>query len=135
MLEIPDGNWWDWDVVAWDGARFVIGSNYDLSYSHSLELVFTDPVYVQCPALFHDPVFREPTPEEERLVRRTGEPFPVLVAFEAECGCAPMTGLIAAGGLEIVTGPVLRYWRDDADMEPGWRRAPWVTPPASSPSP
>ena len=90
----------------------------------------TDPVYVQCPAFFQDPVFREPTAEERNLAGRTGEPFPVLVAFDSEGGAASVSGLIAAGGLRIVRGTVFRYWREV--LEPGRRRAPWLAPPATA---
>jgi hypothetical protein len=110
VIELPEGNWWDWDVVAWDPGRFVLGADFDLTYHHNLELVFSDPVYVQCPAFFQHPVFREPTPGERSLVRlMVQEPEPVVVAFDAEVGAGEVSGLIAAGGVQVVAGTVLRY--------------------------
>ncbi|WP_405021252.1 hypothetical protein OHV05_34455 [Kitasatospora sp. NBC_00070] len=127
-IELPAGSWWDWDVVAWDRGRFLLAADYDLTYHHALELVFTMPTFVSCPANFHDPEFRAPTSEELATVtRRLGETPPVLVAFEADAGGSePVSCLIAADRLDIVQGIVLRYWRED--VAPDQRFAPWVRP-------
>ncbi|MFF0740219.1 hypothetical protein ACFYVL_07440 [Streptomyces sp. NPDC004111] len=79
--------------------------------------------------MFHDPVFRSPSPDELlRVTRRLGEQPPVVVAFEADAGGQePTSCLIAAERLDIVHETVLRYWREDA--APGQRFAPWVRPP------
>ncbi|MGW4895890.1 hypothetical protein ACWEQL_27090 [Kitasatospora sp. NPDC004240] len=129
MILLPEGSWWDWDVVEWNAGRLRLGAGYDLTYHHGLELVFTDPLHVTCPVAFQDPVFRDPTPEERRTVsRQLGETPAVLVAFESDGGGPdPASGLIAAGGLDIVQGTVYRYWRDN--LAPGERLAPWVRPP------
>ncbi|WP_377266792.1 hypothetical protein [Peterkaempfera sp. SMS 1(5)a] len=102
-----------------------------MSYHHGLELVFSDPVFVMCPAVFHEPIFREPTPDEVRLVAgQVGEVPAVVVAFEADAGGPePASGLIAAGRLEVVRGIVFRYWREN--LAAGERLAPWVRPPRS----
>ncbi|MEU5054926.1 MULTISPECIES: hypothetical protein [unclassified Streptomyces] len=129
MVQLPQGSWWDWDVVAWDPGRLCLGAGHDISYAHGLELVFTDPVFVVCPAAFHDPTFREPTVDEVGLVARgLGETPPVLVAFDADGGGPTLvSGLVAAGRLDIVQGIVFRYWRED--LAAGERLAPWVRPP------
>lgn len=129
VIVLPPGSWWDWDVVAWDAGHLRLGAGYDLSYHHGLELLFTDPVLVACPSAFRDPTFRQPTPEEVRdVARQVGEPPAVLVAFEADAGGAePASGLIGAGGLEVVVGVVYRYWHED--LPAGARLAPWVRPP------
>ncbi|MBT2529921.1 hypothetical protein J7E91_32310 [Streptomyces sp. ISL-99] len=77
--------------------------------------MFSDPAFVTCPAAFQDPVFREPTPDEVRLVaRQVGETPPVLVAFEADAGGPTLaSGLVAAGQLDIVQGTVFRYSREN----------------------
>ncbi|WP_431772746.1 hypothetical protein [Streptomyces cucumeris] len=105
-LRLPEGSWWDWDVLGWDPGAFRLAAGYDLTYHHGLELVFGDPVFVSCPAAFHDPVFRAPTAEEvATVVRRLGERPTVLAAFEADAdGTEPVSCLIAAGRLEIVHG-------------------------------
>ncbi len=128
-IELPEGSWWDWEVLAWDSGRFRLAADYDLSYHHGLELVFTAPLFVSCPAAFHDPVFRAPTPEELlRAGRQLGGRPPVLVAFEADAGGSePISCLVAAERLDIVQETVLRYWRED--WAPGRRFAPWVQPP------
>ncbi|MFC8721848.1 hypothetical protein [Kitasatospora sp. NPDC057198] len=128
--ELPEGSWWDWDVVSSTPELFVLGADHDLTYHHALELRFHGPAFVQCPdEFFQDPVFRTATPREVELVSRAAGGAPgVLVAFECEVdGEAPATGLIAARRLEIAPGLVFRYWRER--LEPGQRRAPWVRPP------
>lgn len=129
-LQLADGSWWDWDVITWDGGQFRLAAGYDLSYSHGLELIFIEPLFVTCPSTFRDPVFREPTPDETSLVtRQVGEASPaVLVAFEADAGGQEAVScLIAAEQLDIVHGTVFRYWRED--LAPGERLAPWVRTP------
>lgn len=128
MIELPEGSWWDWDIVAWTPGQLRLGAGHDISYAHGLELVFSDPVFVTCPAAFQDPVFRAPTPDEVRLIgRQVGETPRVLVAFEADAGgTSPASGLVAAGQLDIVQGTVFRYWRESLAV--GERLAPWVKP-------
>ncbi|MFD4655914.1 hypothetical protein ACFWP2_09785 [Kitasatospora sp. NPDC058444] len=111
MITLPAGSWWDWDVWSWRPGELRLAAGYDLGYHHGLELVFADPLYVRCPGSFQDPVFRPPTPEERWLVeRQCGEEPGVLVAFEADGGGAePVSGLIAAGGVEVRVGTVLRH--------------------------
>lgn len=111
MIELPEGSWWDWDVYSWRPGELILAAGHDLCYHHGMELVLTDPLYVRCPGAFQDPVFREPTPDERRLVeRQCGEEPGVLLAFEADGGGAePVGGLIAAGGLEVRVGWVRRY--------------------------
>ncbi|MFJ6011377.1 hypothetical protein [Streptomyces sp. NPDC092952] len=126
---LPEGSWWDWDVVSWDPGRLRLGAGHDLSYHHGLELVFDCPVLVACPSEFQDPVFRAPTQVEVAGVARAVGGVPeVVVAFDADAGGrGPVACLIAAERLEIVQETVLRYWREDA--APGQRFAPWVRPP------
>ncbi|MFG2695729.1 hypothetical protein [Kitasatospora sp. NPDC048407] len=128
-VELPEGSWWDWDVVSWDPSRLVLGTGHDLTYHHLLELRFDEPELVTCPATFQDPAFRDPTPAEmARVQRQLGSLPPVLVAFTADAGGAdPADGLIAAGRLTIVRGTVFRYWR--GELGPDERHAPWVRPP------
>ncbi|MFI8965925.1 hypothetical protein ACIGO8_27880 [Streptomyces sp. NPDC053493] len=129
MIELPEGSWWDWDIVSWDPGQLRLGAGHDIAYAHGLELVFSDPLFVTCPAAFQDPAFRAPTPAEVGLVaRQVGETPPVLVAFEADAGGpSPASGLVAARRLRIVRGIVFRYWRED--LAAGERLAPWVRPP------
>ncbi|MER5988961.1 hypothetical protein [Streptomyces sp. NPDC001787] len=128
-LELPEGSWWDWDVLAWGRDQFRLAADFDLSYHHALELVFTAPLLVRCPAAFQDPVFRAPTPEELlRVTQQLGGRPPVLVVFEADAGgWEPASCLVAAERLDIVQETVLRYWREDA--APDQRFAPWVQLP------
>ncbi|MFD7909651.1 hypothetical protein ACFV30_02840 [Streptomyces sp. NPDC059752] len=97
-IRLPEGSWWDWDVIAWTAGQLRLAAGHDLTYHHGLELVFDDPVFVSCPSSFHDPTFRAPSPEELLKVSRqvVGEPS-VVVAFEADAGGQePVSCLIAA---------------------------------------
>ncbi|MDQ0958671.1 hypothetical protein QFZ66_002549 [Streptomyces sp. B4I13] len=126
---LPEGSWWDWDVVVWTPGEFRLAAGADLAYHHGLELVFADPAFVACPAAFHDPVFREPTPGElASLDRRLGERPPLVAAFDADAGGPdPTPCLVTAERLEIVREHVLGYAREDAP--PGQRFAPWARGP------
>ncbi|WP_327358912.1 hypothetical protein [Streptomyces sp. NBC_01304] len=128
-IQLPEGSWWDWDVVAWDGGQLRLAAGHDLTYHHGLEVIFSDPAFVSCPSGFHDPVFRSPWPDELlKLTRKLGEKPPIVVAFEAHTGGQePVSCLIAAERLDIVQETVLRYWREDAG--PDQRFAPWVSVP------
>ncbi len=128
-IRLPEGSWWDWDVVSWNAGQLRLAAGHDLAYHHGLELVFDDPVFVSCPSSFHDPVFRAPSSEELLdITRHLGGELPVVVAFEADAGGPePASCLVAAGRLEIVRETVLRYWREDA--APSQRFAPWVRSP------
>ncbi|MFD5413484.1 hypothetical protein [Streptomyces nojiriensis] len=128
-IQLPEGSWWDWDVVAWDSGQLRLAAGYDLAYHHGLELVFGDPFFVCCPAVFYDPIFRAPTADELlRVTRQVGERPPVVVAFEADAGGQePVSCLIAAERFDVVQESVLRYWREDAG--PDQRFAPWVRSP------
>jgi hypothetical protein len=108
---LPEGSWWDWEVIVRDGGRLRLAAGYDLTYHHGLEVVLTDPCFVSCPAAFQDPVFREPTAQETaRLRRALGGAPPVVVAFEADAGGpGPVSCLIAAERLDIVPGLVRRH--------------------------
>ncbi|MFC6599601.1 hypothetical protein [Kitasatospora paranensis] len=115
-------------MIGWDAVAFRLAAGYDLCYHHGLELVFADPAYVACPTAFQDPVFRAPTPEEAAAVaRRLGGTPPVLVAFEADAGGPqPVTCLIAAATLDVVTGTVLRHRPER--LAPGERVTERVAP-------
>ncbi|WBO63340.1 hypothetical protein [Streptomyces camelliae] len=129
---LPEGSWWDWEVIVWDGGHLRLAAGHDLTYHHGLEVVFTAPGFVACPSAFQDPVFREPTAEETaRLRRALGETPPVVVAFEADAGGpAPVSCLVAAEGLDILPGLVHRHPRARERPAPGpadWPGAPLPT--------
>ena len=125
--------WPDWDLFSWNGWELRLAAGTDLSYHHGLELVFAGVSYLACPAQFHDPRFREPTPQErDTVLRYVGEPPPVVVAFdiEAESGGGVLPCIVAAEGLEVVTGMVYRYWREN--LREGERLSPYVRRPDGS---
>ncbi|MEH1098449.1 hypothetical protein [Micromonospora sp. CPCC 205561] len=53
-----------------DGSQLRLAAGYDLTYHHSLEMVFTDVAYLACPTQFQNDRFREPDLDERALVRR-----------------------------------------------------------------
>ncbi|MBO3741675.1 hypothetical protein [Actinoplanes flavus] len=111
IVELPEGSWWDWELLRFDGCRLRLAAGYDLTYHHGLELVFIDVTYLVCPARFQDPVFREPTARELDQVRRcAGDEAAVVVAFDIEAQTGPglVSCLIAADSVEVVHAVVLR---------------------------
>ena len=116
LLPLPEGSWWDWTVLGYDGSRLTLAAGHDVTYHHGLEVVFTDTLYVRCPMDFADPAFREPTPEERAEVTRlVGDEPPVLVAFEADGGgTASSSCLIAAEDWAVRQGRFSR--RGSADV-------------------
>lgn len=128
-IELPEGSWWDWDIVSCDVGQLCLGAGHDLTYHHGLELTFRGPTFVSCPTGFQDPIFRAPTPQEVHAVTgQIGELPSLLIAFEADAGGRePATCLIASETVEIRLGTVFRYWRED--LAPGERLAPWVQAP------
>jgi hypothetical protein len=133
VIELPEGSWWDWDVLHFDGTQLRLAAGHDLTYHHGLEVVFTDVDYLACPTRFQDPRFRQPTLDELLMVRRhVGEEPAVVVAFDIEAlvGSDLLPCLVAAGSVEVVSGQVYRYWRDNLAV--GERLAPRAQPPAPS---
>ncbi|MFY4723578.1 hypothetical protein [Streptomyces sp. LaBMicrA B280] len=118
---LPEGSWWDWEVIGWDAGALRLAADHDLTYHHTLEVVFVAPALVSCPLAFQDPVFRAPTTDEaEHLARTLGERPPVVVAFEADAGGSePVSCLIAAERVEIRQGPVPRNTRPPDARTPG----------------
>ncbi|MFF5976070.1 hypothetical protein ACFY7C_31625 [Streptomyces sp. NPDC012769] len=116
LLPLPEGSWWDWTVLRYDGSRLTLAAGHDLTYHHGLEVVFTDTLYMRCPTDFMDPAFREPTPRERaEITRLVGDEPGVLVAFEADGGgTEPVSCLIAADGWAIRQGRFSR--RGSADV-------------------
>ncbi|MGW4567028.1 hypothetical protein ACWEN3_33080 [Streptomyces sp. NPDC004561] len=126
---LPEGSWWDWDVLAWDAGQLRLAAGHDLAHHHGLEVAFVGPLFVSCPFAFQDPAFRPPTAEEtDRLARTIGETPPVVVALEADGGGPePVSCLVAAERLDIRPGLVPRRPRARARAAPGLRD--WPGPP------
>lgn len=130
VLRLPEGSWWDWEVIGWDLGTLCLAAGSDLTYHHDLEVRFSGAVYVACPESFSDPVFREPSDTDRKLLRHLYSDDPLQVyAFDVDppSGNEPMACVIVAASVQVVRGVVYRYWRDH--LQPGERRAPWVQPP------
>ncbi|MGC4790674.1 hypothetical protein ACLQ22_22945 [Micromonospora sp. DT178] len=130
VVQLPEGSWWDWDLLGWNGSELSIAAGHDLTYHHGVELVFTDVHYLACPTRFSDPQFREPTSDEYETVRAfVGEVPPAVVAFDVEAvvGWKVLPCVVAAASVRIVTGLVYRYWRED--LKEGERLASFLRRP------
>ncbi|MDI3408248.1 hypothetical protein [Streptomyces cavernicola] len=110
-LVLPEGSWWDWEVLAWDTDSLRLAADHDLTYHHGLELTFHGPLLVHCPTSFQDPVFRPPAPAELAAVTdQLGERPGVLIPFTAEAGGrARVDCLIAAERVEVIRELVLKW--------------------------
>ncbi|GAA2556346.1 hypothetical protein GCM10010435_28770 [Winogradskya consettensis] len=116
-LELPEGQWWDWEIMTWNAGALTLAASTDLTYHHGLEVVFSDVGFVQCPALFHHAVFREPSDAERDFVlRQAAGDASLIVAFdhdEQDAAGRALSGLIGAGDVRLVTGTAYRYDRGD----------------------
>ncbi|MEV6492332.1 hypothetical protein AB0M20_27470 [Actinoplanes sp. NPDC051633] len=128
LLEMPDGPWWEWEILSLNRGRLILAGSFDLSYYHQIEIAFTDVAYLSCAAAFCDPAFREPTEAElHHATHQNGMDVPpVVVAFDHDFG-RPVSCVIAAGSVEITTGMVHRV--PPQRLEPGDRLAPWLEQP------
>lgn len=54
----------------WDASTFRLIADNDLTYHHSVEVTFTDVVYVSSADEFHHPIFGPPTPAKRELARQ-----------------------------------------------------------------
>ncbi|MBL7259188.1 hypothetical protein [Paractinoplanes lichenicola] len=106
MASLTDltGQWWDWEVRRWDAASLQLIADNDLTYHHSVEVTFTDVVWVACADTFHHPVFRPPTATELDFARQAGNTAHRVFTWDAETstGAAPM--MIVAGTAQITEG-------------------------------
>ncbi|MFJ4435230.1 hypothetical protein [Streptomyces sp. NPDC088923] len=87
VVTLPEGSFWDWEVVHWTPAELRLRAGYDLTYHHELELIPAGATLVRCPDMFHDPVFRAPSAAEGAAVAGwLGESPSLLIAFDADGG-------------------------------------------------
>ncbi|GAA2484892.1 hypothetical protein [Winogradskya humida] len=124
-LVLPEGQWWDWEIMTWTAGTLTLAASTDLTYHHGLEVIVSDVGFVQCPSLFHHAVFREPTAAERDFVlRQSAGDAPLIVAFdhnEHDAAGRAMSGLIGAADVRVVTGTAYRYLRPG--LRPGERLA------------
>lgn len=74
-IEELNRRWWDWQADRWDGSGLRLIADNDLTYHHSVEVTFTDVVWVACADLFHHPVLSPPAPSG-------GLPEDFVISFE-----------------------------------------------------
>ncbi|WP_109595960.1 hypothetical protein [Actinoplanes xinjiangensis] len=99
--------WWDWQVDRWDVSGLLLVADNDLTYHHSVEVTFTDVVWVSCTDLFHHPVFRTPTAAEYAFARQvTNDEAHHLFAWDAETATGTVPMMIVAESVRIVEGLV-----------------------------
>lgn len=108
MRELTEltGRWWDWQVDRWDASAFRLIADNDLTYHHSVEVTFTDVVWVSSADLFHHPVFRPPTATEREFARRVIDAGHHLFAWDAETASGTVPMMIIAGDVQVAEGIV-----------------------------
>lgn len=105
-----NNRWWDWQVASWDGVSLTLIADNDLTYHHSVEVLFEDAVYVKLPASFSHPVFRDPTSHEIEIVQAAVGEVPELVAaWDTDADDPGRACLIAAASVSVVEELVLHY--------------------------
>ena len=101
-LEELNRRWWDWQADRWDGSGLRLIADNDLTYHHSVEVTFTDVVWVACADLFHHPVFRPATPSENEFARQvTVDEAHHLFTWDAETATGTVAMLVVAESVQI----------------------------------
>lgn len=108
MRELTEltGRWWDWQVDRWDASAFRLIADNDLTYHHSVEVTFTDVVWVSSADMFHHPVFRQPTAAEHEFARQVIDTGHHLFAWDAETASGTVPMMIIAGQVQVTEGIV-----------------------------
>lgn len=71
---LASGSLCDFRLYTYDGSRLVVVGSSDLCYYHNVEITFTDVASINCPAFFHDPIFREGRKRDGNRVFRITTP-------------------------------------------------------------
>lgn len=109
LLDLND-RWWDWQVASWDGESLRLIADNDLTYHHSVEVLFEETAYVKLPAQFSHPVFRAPTASERELVRQAVGDLPALiVAWDIDAEGPGRACLVGAASVSFAEELVLHY--------------------------
>ena len=108
MRELTEltGRWWDWQVDRWDVSAFRLIADNDLTYHHSVEVTFTDVVWVSCADMFHHPGFRPPTAAEREFAPQAVHSGQHLFTWDAEIATATVPMMVIAGGVRVAEGLV-----------------------------
>ena len=116
--------YWDWrldrldPLIGTDGSKpwtpntLTIIADYDLSYHHSVEVVFKDVGYIECPTEFSHPKFRDAIPSDRERIGNAGGYGRMIVAWEIE-GNFGGTVLCLIAAHEVVI-------REGLVMHPPW---------------
>lgn len=105
-----NNRWSDWQVASWDGESLRLIADNDLTYHHSVEVVFEETAYVMLPAQFYHPCFRPPTAHEEGLVREAVGHVPeLIVAWDTDAEGHGRVCLVGASSASFVEELVLHY--------------------------
>lgn len=96
------GRWWDWQVDRWDATGLRLIADNDLTYHHSVEVRFSDVVWVACAETFHHPVFRSPTADEQAFGRMViNDDGYHVFTWDAETASGTVAMMVVAGEVRV----------------------------------
>ena len=97
------GRWWDWRVELWDSSTLRLVADNDLTYHHSVDVSFTDVVWVASADTFHHPTFRAATSAERVFVRQViNDAGYEIYAWDAETSAGTVPTMVVAQAIRIV---------------------------------
>jgi len=126
FLELNAREFWDFSVPSLEvDVLTIIGGN-DLSYSHAVEIVFSEVTFISLPTYFSHALFRLASREEVSALRDRNEIEGTVFCIVAEHGNGSdgPKHFVAASRVECRFGTVFHYRREN--LQPGERIAPWV---------
>lgn len=100
------GRWWGWRVGLWDSSTLRLIADNDLTYHHSVEVLFTDVAWVAIADTFYDPAFRPATSEQDFARQVINDEGYELHAWDAETSTGTVPMVIVSQSVRIVEGHV-----------------------------
>ncbi|NHZ97552.1 hypothetical protein [Massilia sp. CCM 8734] len=99
---------WDWCIRAFDGDALDLSAGSSLAYAHHM-VTFHGLCYVECPTVFHHPVFRVASAAERLAVgARVGvddEDTVIAIDADSSAGMHPLTFFIVATSMTLACPP------------------------------
>ena len=117
VIELSGENYFDFEIYKYDGMNLIMAGNYDLTYNHSLEIIFEDVWFVSAnfycwSADYEKPIIELPTLEKEkelRIIHQTDQDHQFFIMHPEDQNDI----IIAANKISFNQDPVYYYLRED----------------------
>ncbi len=115
-------NLFEWQLSQFNKESLKLIGSFNLSYYHSVEVVFYGVSYIECPTYFQYPRFRLATNEENERLKVKDIEYEIAFCIEEED--LDLTYYICARGFNLEFCTVYHYRREN--LTNGERIADWV---------